>query len=86
MTIKASVHIKATRTKRRVAPLQVQKQPVPLGVDLDDDVYEASLTIPMSYRLRKRLEYIAKSSNKELDSTVRVALLTLVESQRARGG
>jgi len=85
MTIKASVHTKATRTKRRVAPLEVQKQPVPLGVDLDDDVYEASLTIPMSYRFRNQLEHIAKGSNKELDSMVRVALLTLVESQRARG-
>jgi hypothetical protein len=81
MTIKASVHTKATRTKRR----QLQKQPVPLGVDLDDDVYETSLTIPMSYRLRSQLENIAKDSNKELDSMVRVALLTLVESQRARG-
>jgi len=81
MTIKASVHTKATRTKRR----QLQNQPVPVGLDLDDDVYETSLTIPMSYRLRSQLENIAKDSNKELDSMVRVALLTLVESQRARG-
>jgi hypothetical protein len=81
MTLKASINVTATRTKRR----QLQNQPVPVGLDLDDDVYETSLTIPMSYRLRSQLENIAKDSNKELDSMVRVALLTLVESQRARG-
>jgi hypothetical protein len=94
MTIKASVHTKATRTKRRVAPLEVQKQPIPLGTDVelvdrsndldDSDVYETNLFIPMSFRLKQELDVIAKSDGASLASLVRINLMTLVRTRKDR--
>jgi hypothetical protein len=94
MTIKASINVTSARTRDRIAPLQVRKQPVPITADIDlvdrsndlddSDVYETSLSIPMSYRLKQELDRIAESDGVSLASLIRINLMTLVRTRKDR--
>jgi len=94
MTIKAFINVTSARTNRRVASVHVQKQSVPITVDVDlvdrsndlddSDVYETSLSIPMSYRLKQELDRIAESDGVSLASFIRINLMTLVRTRKDR--